>query len=48
MKENKQKKSTELKLTENQIERFFDTLVKIYEDKYNVSINYVLKEVKES
>lgn len=37
-----------MNLTEKQIKTFFDTLVKIIEDRENVKITYVLKERKDN
>lgn len=35
-----------MKLTEKQINTFFDTLIKIIEDRENVKINYSIKKKK--
>lgn len=42
---NKEATKQQLVLTDKQIERFYDTLVKIFEDKYDVKIDYTLKKV---
>lgn len=36
-----------MKLSEKNIEKFYDTLIKIIEERENVKIKYVIKNVEE-
>ena len=36
-----------MKLSEKNIEKFYDTLIKIIEEKNNVKIKYIIKNVDE-